>query len=263
MVFGTVHLDNPGLDEANPEVDDVFAPERQRELRDLVERLARWEPDRVAVERPYDRFEDVNAFYEEFRTGNRSYDDFDPGSHRDFRAFASDATGEIRSEIVQIGFRLADELGHERVYPIDYPMDISNDDLDALEERDFQPEKKVAFSLSDWEAVEREEEEQLATSTIPEFLHWENQEEQLRINHDGMFGRYLRWGEGDNFGGPRTLANWYDRNFRMVHNLWQAIEPGDERALLVVGSGHVRVLRHLLDEAPMFCPVSPLPYLSS
>ena len=260
MVLGTMHFDNPGLDEANPEVDDVLVPGRQAELTDLVERLARWEPERVAVERPYDRAEDVNAFYETFRTGERSYDDPNDAD-LDFRAYDSDAAGEIRSEVVQVGFRLADELDHERVYPIDHPMDIWNDDLESLDERDFQPEEKVEFSLPDWGAVERETEQRLSTSTISEYLAWQNREEQLRLNHDGMFADGLRWGEGDNFGGPRMLATWYDRNLRMVHNLWRAVESGDERVLLVVGSGHVRVLRHLLDEAPMFCPTSPLPYL--
>jgi pheromone shutdown protein TraB len=47
----------------------------------------------------------------------------------------------------------------------------------------------------------------------------------------------------------------------MVHHLWRAIEQGNERILLVVGTGHIRVLRHLLDETPMCCPVSPLPHL--
>ena len=36
------------------------------------------------------------------------------------------------------------------------------------------------------------------------------------------------------------------------------MDADDERILLVVGSGHGRVLRHLLTEAPMFRPVSPL-----
>ena len=261
MVLGTTHFDNPGLDEANPEVDDVLVPGRQAELADLVERLARWEPERVAVERPYDRAEDVNAYYELFRSEAHSYDDRDATPDRDFRAYDSEAAGEIHSEVVQIGFRLADELGHEQVYPIDYPMDISNDDIQALDERDFQPEAKVDVSLPDWELRERETEQRFAGSSIPGFLAWLNREELLRGNHDGMFADGLRWGEGDNFGGPRMLATWYDRNLRMVHNLWRTVESGDERVLLVVGSGHVRVLRHLLDESPMFCPVSPLPYL--
>lgn len=260
MLLGTAHFDNPGLDEANPRIGDVLAPERQAELRNLVERLARWKPDRVAVERPYDRTEDVNAYYEEFRSGERAFDSDDGDTDRDFRAYDSEAD-EVHSEVVQIGFRLADKCGHEQVHPIDHPMDISNNDLEALDERNFQPEEKVEFAFSDWEAREQETERRFANSTIGGFLAWLNREEQLDGNHHGMFADGLRLGEGENFGGPRMLAAWYDRNLRMVHNLWRAIEPGDERVLLVVGSGHVRVLRHLLEEAPMFCPASPLAYL--
>ena len=102
MLFGTAHLDNPGLDEANPEVDDVLEPERQEEIRNLVERLADWKPERVAVERPYDCHEDLNEFYETFRSGERSYDYQSDDSDPDFRAFDSNAVGEIRSEVVQI-----------------------------------------------------------------------------------------------------------------------------------------------------------------
>lgn len=263
MLLGTVHFDNPGLDEANPEVDDVLTSERQAELRDLAERLARWDPDRIALERPYEDRESINAVYEEFRTGKRAYDE--EQDLRSLRAdFDAELDDEVRSEVVQLGFRLADALDHERVYPVDAPAMLgSNDDLEALEERGFRPEEKVDYSLTSPEAFEREVEERLSESTVTEFLHWKNREAQLRVNHDAMFDRGVRWGEGDDFGGPTMLSRWYDRNIRMVHNVWRALEPGDERVLFPVGSGHVRVLRHLLTEAPMFCPVSPLPHLSS
>lgn len=257
LFLGTYHMDNRGLDEVNVEADDVFAPDRQAELETLTDRLAEWKPERIAVEWPYDWQESVDSLYEEYRNGTRTYDDredVDLGS-------VFDAEVSCRSEVVQVGFRLADELGHDRVYPIDHPMDAANEDLEALEERGFDPEKKVEYSLPDVDGHGREVDERLADSTIPEFLRWTNEEEQLRFNHDWTFSRGVRWGEGDNFGGPRMLAAWYDRNIRMIHNLWRAIESGDDRALLLVGSGHVRALRHLLTEAPMFCPVSPLPYL--
>ena len=112
----------------------------------------------------------------------------------------------------------------------------------------------------DWDARTRADQERLRQSTLVEYLRYTNTEERLRVNHTGMFGM-IRFGEGDNFGGPRALATWYDRSLRMVHNVYRALEPGDERVLLIVGSGHVRALRHLFDEAPMFCPVSPLPLL--
>ena len=72
---------------------------------------------------------------------------------------------------------------------------------------------------------------------------------------------YLLVGEGENRGGPRMLARWYERNFYMAHNLTRVLRPGTRRVLVLVGSGHVPPLRNILDESPQFCPVSPLPYL--
>lgn len=259
LLLGTYHMDNPGLDEVNVEADDVLEPSRQAELEALAASLASWIPDRIAVERPYDCNEEVNRLYDEYRSGERMY-----GREEEIQPphpFREDLTSECRSEVVQVGFRLAEELDHEQVYPVDYPMSLANDEAEALEEQGFEPEQKTAASSPDMGQFVQEENRRLANSTIPEHLHWMNQEEQLAPNHEGMFGRYLRQGRGDNFGGPRMLSTWYDRNIRIVHNLWRAIESGDERLLLVVGTGHVRILRHLLSETPMFCPVSPLPYL--
>ncbi|WP_237561302.1 DUF5694 domain-containing protein [Halostella pelagica] len=259
MLFGTYHMDSPGLDELNVDADDVLAPERQEGLRDLTGRLGRWNPERVAVERPYDRTEDLNDLFDAYRSSEYAYDqevEIDP-----LHPSRDDPRAACRSEIVQIGVRLADQLGHERVYPVDAPATLGNDDLGALEERGYDPTEKASFSLRDPETAERELDERLRELTLVEYHRYLNGEENLAVNQRGMFGTYLRYGEGENFGGPRVLSTWYDRNIRIAHNLWRAVEAGDERVLLIIGSGHVRVLRHLLDEAPMFCPTSPLPYL--
>jgi hypothetical protein len=80
-------------------------------------------------------------------------------------------------------------------------------------------------------------------------------------NSRATFGSFLSAGEGGNYGGPQLLARWYERNFRMAHNLTRVLRPETKRVLVVVGSGHVPSLRTIFDEAPGFCPVSPLPYL--
>lgn len=264
LLLGTYHMDNPGLDEANVDADDVLADDRQAELRDLVDALARWDADHVAVERPYDRGEDVNRIYEQYCSGDYSYDaehEFD-SPHK----MRNDPTTECRSEVVQVGFRLADRLDHARVHPIDCPAMMGNEDAEALEERDFEPVEKVDVPRLDVEAMAEAGRNRLAESTIPAYHRWLNRESNLRDNHYGMFGQYIRHGEGDNFAGPKMLGTWYERNLKMVHNVWRTLddEQGEnpERVLLVVGSGHVRILRNLLDETPMFCPVNPLPYLS-
>lgn len=264
LLLGTYHMDNPGLDEVNVDSDDVLADDRQAELRDLANRLERWQPDKVAVERPYDRVDDVNAVYEQYRSGEYEYDtevEIEPP-----QPYRDDPATECRSEVVQVGFRLADRLDRDAVHAIDCPASMHNEDAEELEERGFEPGQKVDVPRLDMETMAEELDERLTKSTIPAYHRWLNQESTLRNNHYGMFGQYVRYGEGDNFAGPEELGSWYERNLKMVHNVWRLLddEQGEnpERVLLVVGSGHVRILRHLFDEAPMFCPVNPLPYLS-
>src|SRR2546430_3949255 len=40
LILGTYHMDNPRLDSKNIEADDVLLPRRQREISDLIEKLA-------------------------------------------------------------------------------------------------------------------------------------------------------------------------------------------------------------------------------
>ena len=99
-------------------------------------------------------------------------------------------------------------------------------------------------------------------TTIREHLERFNSDEALHGGNSlGMFGGYLQVGEGQNYGGPQFLAQWYARNFNMAHNLTRMRARDVKRILVIVGSGHVPPLRNLLDEAPQFCPVSPLALL--
>ena len=256
MLLGTHHMANPGNDEVNVDADDVLADERQAELETLTDRLVEFRPDRIAIEWPYDWHDGVRALYDEYRSGERAYDREKQIATEEY--FDADVNLDCRNETIQVGFRLADRLDHDRVAAIDeHPP---KPDADPFEERDIDSTRKTSVSLPDPETMQRESDERLASSTIAEFLAWVNREDELRENHDLMFDRGIRVAD-DRFGSPTALTYWYDRNVRMVHHLWRAMEAGDDRLLLLVGSGHVRVLRHLLTETPMFCPVSPLPFL--
>lgn len=256
MLLGTYHMDNPGLDEVNVDADDVLASHRQAELRELVTRIAEWTPDLITVERPYDRNDVLNDRYREYWSGERAYDREEtfPALHpgRD------EPATECRSEVVLVAFRLADRLNHERVAAIDeHPPEP---ETDPFEDRGIDSGRKTDVELTGSEDRQRESDERLSSSTIPEYFGWINRTEENRYNHDTMFDKGVR-ATGEGFGSPTVLTYWYDRNIRMIHHLWRVMSPDDGKLLLLVGSGHVRVLRHLLTEAPMFCPVSPLPYL--
>jgi hypothetical protein len=241
MLLGTYHFANPGRDAIKQNVDDVLVPHRQRELEDLVQRLARWEPDQIAVEWPYAFADSTRARYDRYKAGTLA---------------------PSRNEVVQVGFRLAARLGHPTVYPIDHPMPIGNDSVSAVFTR--RPNLKRASdslmrsmqTLADSEAV------RMRGTTIVQHLRDANTDEALHAGNSlGMFGTLLPAGDGDNYGGPQVLAKWYERNIRMAHHLTRVLRPGTDKVLLIVGSGHVPPLRNVLDESPQFCPVSPLPYL--
>jgi hypothetical protein len=259
VILGTYHMDEPGLDQVNLDVDDVLADERQREIESFVSTLERAAPDVVAVERPTQRAETVNELYAKYRDGEYAYDqehEFEPPHpERDGE------TAECRSEIVQVGFRLAERLGHDRVVPVDEPEMLgSSSDFEELEQQGIDTSPKIDVPRLDEEALKDAREEQLKESTVTGYYRFLNEEAALHAN-DAMFDQFLRYGDGDNYAGPDALAKWYRRNLRMVHNIWQAVDEDTDRVLFLVGSGHVHVLRQVLTEFPQFCPASPLPYL--
>lgn len=259
MLLGTYHMDNPGLDAANIEADDVLTTARQEQLATLVDHLARWEPDLVVVERPYGRAERVNQLYREYKNGDREYDreeEIDPPHpERD------DPTAECRSEVIQVGFRLADRLNHNRVAPVDWPTTLANDDLAVLKERGFKPPEKLDATGVDPQTLQAEVNERIAEDTVIEALRWLNRDAQLRRFNGANMDELLWMGEGENYGGPQALGTWYERNLRMIHNLWRALDGTEKRVLFLVGASHVSPLRHLLTDVAGVQPVSPLPHL--
>ena len=252
-------MDEPELDEVNVTTDDVLADDRQRELDEFVGNLEQAAPGLVAVERPASRTDAVNDVYARYRNGSVSYaeeHEFTP-RHPD----RDDETVACRSEVIQVGFRLADRFNHNRVVSVDVPERLGDSpDFEAFEESGYEPTPKIDIPRFDNEDLQTSLDDRLADSTITEYHRYLNEEAALHYT-DGMFDEFLRYGDGENYAGPDALAKWYRRNLRMVHNIWQAVTADTERVLLVVGSGHVHILRHLLTEFPQFCPVSPLQYL--
>lgn len=239
LLLGTYHMANPNLDAVKRDVDDVLAPKRQSEIESLVRRIARFRPNKIAVEAQFSSFDRLAVRYQAYRRG-----ELEPS----------------RNEVVQVGFRLAEQLGHDAVYPVDYRMMLGNDSTSAYWDRHPEVRARLDAEFEKMQEEGREDDRRLLNSTIVEYLRHLNGEEMLRRNHNGMF-RMLVASERDNYGGPDMLAKWYSRNLRIVSHLHRITEERDQRIFLLMGSGHVRALRHLLDESPSYCPVSPLSYL--
>jgi hypothetical protein len=243
MLVGTVHMANPGNDARNTDAPDVQTPERQAELDDLVARLAAFDPQKVMIEW---------VLGAESARADSAYAAY----------LAADGRAESREEIDQVAFRLARRLGHRAVYPIDFARGMDWSGVQAYARAGGEITHTMDYAALVPERLRVDEDALVRRLTMTEYHAWLNDDTALRGNHFGMFAGALGAGAGDAYPGPDMIAAWYGRNLNMVHHILRQVAPGDARVLVLVGAGHVRAMRHFLDEAPHFCPVSPLPLLA-
>ena len=99
LILGTFHFQDAGLDSYRPMYDvDVLTPQRQKEVEKVVELLKSFLPDQVAVERLPGTQSTLDSEYKLYREGS-------------FKLPSN--------EIYQLGFRIASNLQHNRVYAVD------------------------------------------------------------------------------------------------------------------------------------------------
>lgn len=247
-LVGTPHLANPGLDLITAEIDDVLASSRQRELDAVAEWLCASDPDRIVVEFPADQQELLSTVYDRYRTGELRFDEI---GH-----LPEPLTAEFcRNEVIQIGMRCACQLGHDRIIGADHtgsiPAFTTAEAVEAVVTAVPDP-ADVTYPVPDPTAVEAEQARHFEEDELIDIIRWINEPEQLRVNHALLFAIALEHDVVDDAIGQ--LVAWYERNLRTVHTLYRELAPEDRRVLLVFGSGHIRILHHLLDEAPMFRP---------
>ena len=261
MILGSTHLANDGLDVYNTKMDDVRAPKRQREIEQLVEQLKAFKPTKIALE--------VDEIYDaEVETNYQGY---------------LNGTYELnRSEHHQIGFRLAKQMGHPKLYCVDYRIDYRKDDpfipwgefnVDLIDYRGFAKthnqehllpppptrEGKVTQDENGTTWIEAEK----YTSIIDMYIR-DNDPESIRKDHQEYLRFIARVGLGDQYPGANWVAHsWYARNLKISVNLTRITESANDRILLIIGAGHVYLVQQFFEESGDYIIESPLKYLNA
>ena len=245
MVLGTYHFANPGQDKVNAQIDPVTTPAKQAQLEQAAERLARFKPTVIAVERvAKDQATLLDHRYPEFKPADLL------------------TNGDER---VQIAYRLANQLGLKQVYGVDeveapgepeyFPFDPvqkwadangKTASIDAM----FDPIKAWSAQL----------EQDQKTRSVADILAEINAPNHPITTRGVAEYRLLSLGKGRDLPGADLNARWYARNARIFAKLTQVVRPGD-RVLLVYGSGHAYWLRHFASTVPGFKLVEVSDYL--
>lgn len=241
VVLGTYHMGTPGNNVVNGKVDDVTNPERQKQLVELVEHLKKFKPTKIAVE----------CDIEDDAKTQETYNNYLAGKYR-----------LSKNETNQIGFRLAKDLNHKKVYCVDWGI-FPDDPLYNYEKYASKDAELDGFRKALYKNLKEEidaEHEKLFTLSITDQLILLNQPERMETDHQRYFD-IMRIGRGNEYAGANYLSWWYGRNLKILVNIIRITDSPNDRILVIYGAGHAKLLNQLTKESDFYNVESPLKYL--
>ena len=237
MILGVYHFDSPNLDLLKSPTVDHLAPAKQDEIAEVLDRLAAFAPTKIALE----------AVPEDARIQER------------YAKFLEDDDLALKGdEREQLGFQLAKQFAHPKLYLVDHQlgMDLGSVLAAAQESGDqrfltwFEEAKTQGQAL-----IERQ-----FKATVREALVMLN-EPALQDQTRDIYLQLARVRSPSAPVGADVVADWYRRNFRIFTNLAQAIDSPSDRVLVIYGQGHAPYLRELVRSSPDMELVEPNAYL--
>jgi hypothetical protein len=223
LLVGTFHFDNPGKDTVKVADIDVFTEESQQFLQAFAQRLADFKPTRVLLEYSPENEDLLNQRYDDYLAG-------------DYKLAAN--------EIYQLGFRIARLAGLDGVQSFDHrELEWEADAMFEYAKVHDSPEMTAFNQIISSHTME--EEKARAIMSLRELLMRSNDLENDRKNMD-LYLVTNSIGAGDGYSGADSSASWWQRNFRMYANIQKLAQPG-ERIIAIGGSGHMAILKQLLE----------------
>jgi hypothetical protein len=226
LVIGTYHMNNPGLDAINIKADDVLAPKRQAELEQLARQISEFRPTKVAVEIPWARDSVSNSLYRRYLAGSYALD---------------------RTEMQQIGFRVARTARLPRVYGVDYDLDVNVASVMVWALTHGQPDLASAAQSVTTRFV-AEADSMMKNATVGEIIRALNSARADSAH--GVYMAALRVGADTSYPGATMTARWYERNLKIASNVLRLVESREDRVLVVIGAAHGPILREILERVP-------------
>lgn len=232
LLVGTFHFADAGLDSYKPQFSfDPSTAAHQRQIADVVGRLARYRPTKVAIESRNQRR--LDSLYRAYRAGT-----FALGPN----------------EIFQIGFRLAARLGHDHVYAVDAPGreydPTISDSVYGSRRRQYAP----ADSTWDvpYQKFYRYTDSVKSVWPLRATLLYINSPAYLRQDHGAYLVGAFAIGRDTSYFGPDIATAWWNRNLRIFNNLQRITNGPNERLLVLIGGGHVALLSHNVASSPSY-----------
>lgn len=240
LLVGTWHFDYPGLDAhvtSEEHKMNIFSEKRQKELMELLDYVARFKPNKIAVEGGRNSGYLIRR-YERWKNGTAPLG---------------------ASEADQIAIRLMDRFRLDTLFGINaYPLL-----LEWRDERDSTAAPHYIDSLLLGHYFGGEDE------ISKRYAGFYNYKDRLTVEHSLLdnfryinsekvlnrgFGAYLAGHfKSEGMQGPDALSMfWFNRNLRIFRNIQNITEGPEDRILVLFGAGHIQILRWLFECSPEY-----------
>ncbi len=235
LLLGSFHFNYPNLDSHKTSAEDqvdIETAEKQAELRELLDYIARFNPNKIVIERR--QGSTVNKAYQAYLNGERELG---------------------KGEIQQLGFRLGKRFGIDTLilgdaFPFSNSLHWSKDSLI------FRPLIDSLFDAKDmdwdstidqryWELYDLEDKMQAKTRLLDVFKYMNNPH-RVKRGH----GHYLEM-ESDQSADALAIW-WYSRNLRIYREIRKSTTSPDDRILVIFGAGHLGILRQQFESSPAY-----------
>ena len=152
-----------------------------------------------------------------------------------------------RTEMQQLGFRIARQAGLPRIFGVDFELDVNVASVMVWALTHGQPElASAAQGLSS--RLLAEADSMMKHATVSEIIAALNSARADSAH--GIYMAALRVGADTSYPGASMTARWYERNLKIASNVLRLIESPDDRVLVVIGAAHGPILREILARVP-------------
>jgi hypothetical protein len=222
---------------------DVFRPKAQKDVSDVAHSIAAYKPDMVCVEVLPKYQEEIDSLYQLYIQNKLIVESLADG----------------RSEVYQLAFRVAKEMGLKKIYCVNAPGGTSQSILDNGDNIEIY--KKEGLELRAF-AVQKLTQLQNGTIGFKDYLYFVNRPEIAQKIHHLRYVTPSKVTNGKfknpdamidtafinpRFIGAELTSTFKNRDYKIYSNLvTRQMEMQVNRVLLIIGVAHIQSLKSIL-----------------
>ncbi|WP_379092957.1 DUF5694 domain-containing protein [Pedobacter sp. UC225_65] len=245
LLIGTFHFNNPGADAVKTDDFDVTTIAAQQELEKITNQIKKFNPNKIFVEWEYYDQKNLDSLYQLY-----IHNQYESYVEKNFKN-KGNYDMYVQNEIFQLAFRAAKKTGLKQVngmdYPLPMPFDTVMNAIHAAKQDDVMAEISAYTS-----GMAKEANLKRKTMGLTALIVDLNTEKARKINSGFYIKTLNRAGQTDNFGGAFSVAEWYKRNLYMYSIVQKQIQSSDQRAVILLGSGHVAIIKKFIEDEGLY-----------